>query len=71
MTFEDVREYKPDCHTLVHRILKKMRECEVENIDYDVYLSRSRGELIECIKILECCLDNKDSKYIARRDYEV
>ena len=69
MTFEDAREHRDDAHTLVHRILKLMRECEVENIDYDEYLRRMY--LTETISILECCLRNKDSKYIARRDYEV
>ena len=62
----DDEELRPSCHTLVHRILKKMRECEVENIDYDVYLDKS--DLIEIIEVLDCCLKNKNGKYIARRE---
>ena len=57
---------RPSCHTLIHRILKKMRECEVENIDYEVYLNRL--DLIIMNDVLDCCLKNKDSKHIARRN---
>ena len=69
MTFEDTREYKPDCHTLVHRILKKMRECEKYNIDYDNYINRM--DLVIVNEVLDCCLNHKDNPKITRRTYEV
>ena len=69
MTFEDVREYKPDCHTLVHRILKKMRECEKYSIDYDTYINRM--DLVIVNEVLDCCLKHKNNPKIVRRDYEV
>ena len=62
----DERELREDSHTLIHRILKKIRECERYNIDYDVYLNRS--DFVDAVDILDCCLKNKDSKYIARRE---
>ena len=67
----DMKEYddgvRPDdCFTLVRRIRKMMLECERYNIDYDVYLNRS--DFKEALEILDCCLKNKDSKYIARRE---
>lgn len=65
MKESDVRELREDSHTLIHRILKKIRECERYNIDYDVYLNRS--DFIDAIDILDCCLKNKDSKNIARK----
>ena len=61
----DAREFKDDSHTLVHRILKKMRECEKYDIDYDSYIPRR--DLLDIIEILDCCLKHKDSKYIDRR----
>ena len=60
----DVRELDENSHTLIHRILKKIRECEVYGIDYDSYINKS--DLLMTLKILDCCLDNKDSKYIER-----
>lgn len=62
----DERVFDPDSHTLIHRILNKMRECEKYNIDYDAYVDKD--DLYRIIEILDCCLDNKDSKYILRSD---
>ena len=66
MKESDRRVLREDSHTLLHKILKKIRECERYNIDYDVYLNR--GDFKEALDILDCCLKNKDSKYIARRE---
>ena len=65
MKSNDDRILCKDSHTLIHRILNRIRECEQYNIDYDVYLNRS--DFKEALDILDCCLKNKDSKYIARR----
>ena len=65
MDEHDTRVLEQSCHELTHIILKKIRECEVENIDVDEYIPK--GDLREVISILDCCLNNKDSKYIARR----
>lgn len=62
----DVREFEPDSHTLIHRLLNKIRECEKYNIDVDSYLDKR--EFIVSIEILNCCLNHKDSKYISRRE---
>lgn len=69
MEFKDVREFEMDSHTLTHCILRKMRLCEVYGIDYDSYIDKR--DLKRVIDALDCCLKNKDSKYILRRDYEV
>ena len=69
MTFEDAREFKSDCRTLTHRILKKMRECEKYNIDYDTYLNRIDLEIAN--EVLDCCLKHKNNPKISRRTYEV
>ena len=69
MEFEDAREFEIDSHTLIHRILKKMRLCEKYGIDYDSYIDKRN--LRKVIGALDCCLNNKDSKYILRKDYEV
>ena len=69
MNLEDVREFEMDSHSLTHLILKKMRLCEKYGIDYDKYVDKS--DLRTVIDILDCCLRNKDSKYILRKDYEV
>lgn len=61
----DERELREDSHTLIHRILKKIRECERYNIDYDVYLNRV--DFLIALDVLDCCLKNKDSKNIARK----
>ena len=66
MNESDVRELREDSHTLIHRILKKIRECEKYNIDYDVYLNRV--DFLIANDILDCCLKNKDSRNIARRE---
>ena len=39
MMESDRRVLREDSHTLLHKILKKIRECERYNIDYDVYLN--------------------------------
>lgn len=54
-----------DCFTLVRRIRKRMLECELYNIDYDEYIDKDN--LCDVILMLECCLDHKDSKTIARK----
>ena len=66
MNESDVRELREDSHTLIHRILKKIRECEKYNIDYDVYLNRV--DFLIANDILDCCLEHKDSRNIARRE---
>ena len=60
----DTHELEESSHTLVHRILKLIRECEVYGIDYDSYIDKLW--LQEVIEILDCCIKNKDSKYIER-----
>ena len=55
-----------DCFTLVRRIRKKMLECELYNIDYDEYLDKDK--FYDVLRMLDCCLDHKDSKNIARRE---
>ena len=54
-----------DCFTLVRRIRKKMLECEFYNIDYDEYLDKDK--FYDVLRMLDCCLEHKDSKDIARR----
>ena len=65
MKQNDDRVLDTSCHELVHHILKRIRECEVENIDIDDYIPKQ--DLREIISILDCCLQHKDSKYISRR----
>lgn len=64
----DERELRESSHTLIHRVLKKIRECEKYNIDYDVYLNRV--DFLIANDILDCCLNNKDNPKIVRRSYE-
>ena len=66
MMESDRRVLREDSHTLLHKILKKIRECERYNIDYDVYLNR--GDFLIALEVLDCCLKNKDNKHIARRE---
>ena len=54
-----------DCFTLVRRIRKRMLECEFYNIDYDEYLDKDK--FYDVLRMLDCCLEHKDSKDIARR----
>lgn len=61
----DVREFEISSHELVHIILKKIRECEIENIDVDEYIPKNDLRIV--IDVLDCCLRNKNSRYIARR----
>ena len=63
--FQDTRELKPSLKDKVRRIRNLMNDCDKYNIDYDIYLSRT--DFDEVIKILECCLEHKNSKYIARK----
>ena len=69
MKERDVREFEIDSHTLIHRILKKIRLCEVYGIDYDEYLPKNDLRIVD--EVLDCCLRNKDSKHILRKDYEI
>ena len=55
-----------DCFTLVRRIRKRMLECELYNIDYDEYLDKDK--FYDVLRILDCCLEHKDSRNIARRE---
>ena len=66
MKSNDDRILCRDSHTLIHRILNKIRECEKYNIDYDAYLNRV--DFLIANDILDCCLDHKDSRNIARRE---
>ena len=66
--YVDVRELDVSVRDYIHRILNKIRECEKYSIDYDAYLDKNDFQII--LGVLDCCLDNKDSKYILRRDYE-
>ena len=54
-----------DCFTLVRRIRKRMLECELYNIDYDEYLDKDK--FYDVLRILDCCLEHKDSRNIARK----
>ena len=54
-----------DCFTLVRRIRKRMLECELYNIDYDEYLDKDK--FYDVLRMLDCCLKNKDSRNIARK----
>ena len=54
-----------DCFTLVRRIRKRMLECELYNIDYDEYLDKDK--FYDVLRMLNCCLDHKDSRNIARK----
>lgn len=63
--FKDTRVLEPSSHYLVHKIMKRMRECEKYNIDYDEYLYKRDFE--DAIEILDCCLRNKDNPKIKRR----
>ena len=65
MNDNDVREFETSSHELVHIILKKIRECEIENIDVDEYIPKNDLRIV--IDVLDCCLRNKNSRYIARR----
>ena len=65
MKKSDDRKLRESSHTLIHRILNKIRECEKYNIDYDVYLNR--GDFRIADEILDCCLKNKDNPKIERR----
>ena len=62
----DRRVLREDSHTLIHRILKKIRECERYNIDYDEYIDKNN--LYNVLAMLDCCLEHKDSRNIARRE---
>ena len=68
--YYDIRELHEvlSSHEIIHRILKKIRECEKYGLDYDAYIPKH--ELTVVLEILECCLDNKDSPNIKRREYE-
>ena len=54
-----------DCFTLVRRIRKRMLECELYNIDYDEYIHKNY--LYNVLDMLDCCLEHKDSKNIAKK----
>lgn len=69
MDLEDAREFEIDSHTLIHRILKKMRLCESYGIDYDKYIPKNDLRIVD--EVLDCCLRNKDNNHILRKDYEV
>lgn len=60
----DTRVFEEDTHSLIHQILKKIRECEKYNINIDPYMNKD--DLRISLEILDCCLKNKDSKYIER-----
>ena len=55
-----------DCIALVRRIRKKMLECEFCKIDYDEYIDKDN--LYNVLNMLDCCLEHKDSRNIARRE---
>ncbi len=62
----DDRKSKPNAWNFIRTIKKKIRECEKYHIDYDSYLDHDDFRYI--IEVLDCCLDDKDSKYIIRTD---
>ena len=64
MKSNDDRILCRDSHTLIHRILNRIRECEKYNINYDAYLNKS--DFYMALDVLDCCLMNKDKKYIER-----
>ena len=49
---------------LFRRIRHKIRECEENNIDVDTYVDKDY--LYRIIDVLDCCLNNKDSRNIVR-----
>mgnify|MGYP003447739500 CR=1 FL=1 len=55
-----------DCFTLVRRIRKRMLECEFYNIDYEEYIDKDN--LYNVLRMLDCCLEYKYSRSIARRE---
>ena len=65
--YYDIRELPVSSHELIRRILKRIRECEKHNIDYDHYINDT--ELRCIIDILDCCLENKNNPNIKRRQY--
>ena len=65
--YYDIRELPVNSHELIRRILKRIRECEKHNIDYDHYIN---DDGLRCIiDILDCCLENKNNPNIKRRQY--
>jgi len=62
----DDRKHSNDVYTLFHHIRKKMNECDKHDIDLNVYVDKDR--LYRILEILDCCLEHKDSKYIARKE---
>ena len=67
--YKDIRELEISSRDWVHRILNRIRECEKYDIDYDSYLPQDNFR--EIVDILDCCLDNKDSKFIDRKKHEL
>ena len=65
--YYDIRELPVSSHELLLRILKRIRECEKHNIDYDSYIPSDDLRII--IGILDCCLDNKDNPNIKKKNY--
>ena len=63
----DERELKPSTWDLIREIKAKIRECEKYRIDYESYVDNDY--LYWVIDTLDCCIKNKDSKNIIRRDY--
>lgn len=60
----DDRELSNNVYVLVHRIKRRILECERNNIDYDSYVDKDC--LYSVLNVLDCCLEHKDSKYIER-----
>ena len=60
----DDRQLSDKSYDILHRIKRKMIECEKANVDYDEYVPVCNLKEVE--EILDCCLKKKDSKWIAR-----
>ena len=62
--YYDVRELEEPVRTTLNRIKHRIRQCEKEHIDYEVYVDK------DCLKIvleqLDCCIRNKDNPNIKK-----
>jgi len=65
--YYDIRELELPSREFIHRILKRIRECEKLGIDYEEYIDKSCFQTL--LEILDCCLENKDNPNLKRRDF--